>query len=112
MYICELLAFSRAIRNNENSCEFDFTGDGLDELAQFYNLDYTSNMNPGFTTSVIMVSRSNGNQLIPAGSWLSMLNTELDFNYVNFSTSTDYNLDGLDDIALFYNEPLSDTVTL
>ena len=90
----------------------DFTGDGLDELAQFYNLEYTPNMNPVFTTSVIMVSRSNGNQFIPAGSWFSILNTELDFNFVNFTASADYNLDGLDDVALFYNDPSSDTVTL
>ncbi len=90
----------------------DFTGDGLDELAVFNDLSYTPNMNPAFTCSVVRVSRSGGEVFIPSGTWFSTLNSQLDFDYVSFSVAGDYNLDGLDDIALLYNDPASDQLSI
>ncbi len=90
----------------------DFTGDGVDELVVFNDLEYTPNMNPDFTCSVVSVSRSNGEQFIPSGTWFSTLDTQLDFEYVNFSVAGDYNLDGLTDIALFYNDPALEQLTI
>jgi len=90
----------------------DFTGNGLDELAVFNDLYYTPNLNPGFTSSVVYVSRSGGKKLFPLGSWFSILQTELDFSYVSFSVAGDYNGDTFDDIALFYNDPSSDDLTI
>ncbi len=83
----------------------DFTGDGVDELVVFNDLEYTPNMNPAFTCSVVTVNRSTGMTFIPLGNWFSILKTDLDFDYVSFSVAGDYNSDGLDDIALFYNDP-------
>lgn len=90
----------------------DFTGDGLDETALFYDLLYTPNMNPEFTCSVVMVSRSNGQKFVPGGSWFSSLDTELNFDFVTFSVACDYNLDGMDDIALVYNDPASEQLDI
>ncbi|MCK5137722.1 MAG: polysaccharide deacetylase family protein [Bacteroidales bacterium] len=86
----------------------DFTGDGLDEIAIFYDLQYAPNMNPDFTCSVIMVCRSAGDILIPSGTWFSSLDSLMDFGFVDFSVAADYNQDGLADIALFYNDPSSE----
>src|ERR1035437_8240126 len=36
----------------------DFDNDGMDEIAMFYKLGYTPNMNPAFSCSVIMVFKS------------------------------------------------------
>ena len=83
----------------------DFTGDGVDELVVFNDLEYTPNMNPAFTCSVVTVNRSTGMTFIPLGNWFSILKIDLDFDYVSFSVAGDYNSDGLDDIALFYNDP-------
>ena len=83
----------------------DFTGDGVDELVVFNDLEYTPNMNPAFTCSVVTVNRSTGMTFIPLGNWFSILKTDLNFDYVSFSVAGDYNSDGLDDIALFYNDP-------
>jgi len=90
----------------------DFTGDGLDEFALFEDLLYTPNMNPEFTCSVVRISRSGGNQFIPAGTWFSILDTGFYFDNVNFSVAGDYNQDGFSDIALFYNDPTSEQLTL
>ena len=90
----------------------DFTGDGVDELAVFNDLLYTPNMNPAFTCSVVSVSRSRGEQFLPSGSWYSTLDTQLNFEYVSFSVAGDYNLDGLCDIALFYNDPALELLTI
>ncbi|MCD4711607.1 MAG: polysaccharide deacetylase family protein, partial [Bacteroidales bacterium] len=90
----------------------DFSGDGVDEIAVFNDLEYTPNMNPGFTCSVVVVNRSNGEQLIPSGTWFSTLDTLLDFEYVSFSVAGDYNQDGLTDIALFYNDPALEQLTI
>ncbi len=90
----------------------DFTGDGIEDLAVFNDLEYTPNMNPAFTCSVVSVSRSGGKKLIPSGSWFSALHTQLDFSYVSFSVSDDYNGDGKDDIALFYNDPSSEELNI
>jgi peptidoglycan/xylan/chitin deacetylase (PgdA/CDA1 family) len=90
----------------------DFTGDGLDELAVFKDLIYKPNMNPDFTCSVVRVSRSLGDQFVPSGTWFSTLDSQLDFDYVSFSVAGDYNLDGLDDIAIFYNDPSSEQLNI
>ena len=90
----------------------NFTGDGLDELVVFNDLEYTPNMNPDFTCSVVSVSRFNGEQFIPSGTWFSTLDTQLDFEYVSFSVAGDYNLDGLTDIAIFYNDPALEQLTI
>jgi len=90
----------------------DFNGDGVDELAVFNDLVYTPNMNPDFTCSVVSVSRSSGEQLVPLGSWFAVPDTQLDFEYIAFSVAGDYNLDGLCDIALFFNDPALDLLTI
>jgi peptidoglycan/xylan/chitin deacetylase (PgdA/CDA1 family) len=90
----------------------DFTGDGLDEYALFEDLLYNPNLNPEFTCSVVRISRSSGDQFIPAGTWFSVLDTGFYFDYVNFSVAGDYNQDGFSDIALFYNDPGSEQLTL
>ena len=90
----------------------DFTGDGRDEIALFDDLLYSPNMNPGFTTSVIRISRSVRDQLVPTGTWFSVLDTGLYFDHVNFSVAGDYNQDGFSDIALFYNDPGSELLIL
>ena len=90
----------------------DFTGDGVDELAMFNDLEYTPNMNPAFTRPVVTVSRSNGEQFIPSGTWFSTSDTLMDFGFVSFSVAGDYNLDGRDDIAVFYNDPSLDSLTI
>ncbi len=90
----------------------DFTGDGVDELAVFNDLLYKPNMNPDFTCSVISISSSRGGQFIPSGTWFSALETQLDFENVSFSVAGDYNMDGLTDIALFYNDPGLEILTI
>jgi len=90
----------------------DYNGDGVDEIAFFDDLLYTPNMNPDFTCSAIVVSRSNGQKFIPSGTWFSTLDTDLDFDYISFSVAGDYNLDGLDDIVFFYNDPASDILNI
>jgi len=90
----------------------DFTGNGIDELAVFSDLEYSPNMNPDFTCSVVVVNSSNGEQFIPLGSWYSTLDTNLNFEYVSFSVAGDYNLDGLADIAFFYNDPNQEQLTI
>ena len=90
----------------------DFTGDGVDELVVFNDLEYTPNMNPAFTCSVVTVNRSTGMMFIPLGNWFSILKTDLDFDYVSFSVAGDYNRDGLDDIALFYNDPALEQLSI
>jgi peptidoglycan/xylan/chitin deacetylase (PgdA/CDA1 family) len=90
----------------------DFTGDGVHELAVLSDLEYEPNMNPNFTCSVVSVSRSNGKQFIPSGSWFLTLKTQLNFDYVSFSVAGDYNGDGLCDIAILYNDPALDELTI
>jgi len=90
----------------------DFTGDGVHELAVLSDLEYSPNMNPHFSCSVVSVSRSNGKQFVPSGSWFSTLKTQLNFDYVSFSVAGDYNRDGLCDIALLYNDPALDELTI
>ncbi|MDF1576141.1 MAG: polysaccharide deacetylase family protein [Bacteroidales bacterium] len=90
----------------------DFTGDGVDELAVFNDLEYTPNMNPAFTCSVVSVYRSTGEQFLPAGSWFSCPDSQLDFEFVSFSVAGDFTGDGLCDIALFYNDPSLDQSTI
>ena len=90
----------------------DFTGDGLDEIALFEDLLYTPNMNPDFTCSVVQVSRSRGNRFLPSGSWFSIPDTDLSFDYVDFTVAGDYNLDGFCDIVLYYNDPSSELLTI
>ena len=90
----------------------DFTGDGLDEIALFEDLLYTPNMNPEFTCSVVQVSRSKGNSFLPSGSWFSIPDSDLSFDYVDFTVAGDYNLDGFCDIALFYNDHSSELLTI
>jgi peptidoglycan/xylan/chitin deacetylase (PgdA/CDA1 family) len=90
----------------------DFTGDGRDELAVFSDLEYNPNLNPAFTCSVVTVNRSTGTHFVPSGSWFSTPSSQLDFEYVNFSVAGDYNQDGLCDIALFYNDPAVDQLTI
>jgi len=90
----------------------DFTGDGLDEIALFEDLLYTPNMNPDFTSSVIHLSRSLGNRFLPSGSWFSIPDSDLSFDYVDFSVAGDYNLDGFCDIALLYNDHSSELLTI
>ncbi len=86
----------------------DFDGDGVDEIALFSNLEYKPNMNPHFTCSVIKVFKSTGETLRPQATWFSMLQTSLDFGFVQFSVTSDFNKDGLEDIALIYNDPSSE----
>lgn len=86
----------------------DFDGDGLDEIAIFNDLFYTPNMNPEFTCSVIKVYKSTGEKLRPVHTWFSILDNILDFDFVKFSCASDFNGDGLSDIALFYNDPSSE----
>jgi len=90
----------------------DFTGDGLDEIAQFEDLLYTPNMNPEFTCSVVQVSRSKGNRFLPSGSWFSIQDSDLSFDHVDFTVAGDYNLDGFCDIALYYNDHSSELLTI
>jgi peptidoglycan/xylan/chitin deacetylase (PgdA/CDA1 family) len=90
----------------------DFTGDGLDELALFNDLEYTPNMNPAFTRPLVTVSRSNGEHFISSGTWYTTSSTQMDFTHVSFTVAGDYNQDGLTDIALFYNDPSLDSVTI
>ena len=90
----------------------DFTGDGRDEIALFDDLLYSPNLNPDFTFSVIRLSRSLKDQFVPSGTWFSVLDTSLYFDYVNFSVAGDYNQDGFSDIALFYNDPASEFLSL
>lgn len=90
----------------------DFTGNGVDELAVFNSLEYTPNMNPAFTSSVVSLSSSAGKEFIPSGSWFSTQEQLLNFDYVSFTVADDFNGDGFDDIALFYNDPSSDQLTI
>jgi peptidoglycan/xylan/chitin deacetylase (PgdA/CDA1 family) len=90
----------------------DFTGDGIDELALFSDLEYTPNLNPHFSSSVVTVSRSKGKEFIPSGTWFSSLKTQFDFDFVSFSVAGDYNGDAFDDIAFFYNDPSSEDVSI
>jgi len=83
----------------------DFNGDGKSELALFMKVLYEPNMNPEYTCSDIMVFKADGNNLTPAGTWFSVIDAELDFNYVDHSAAGDFNLDGKEDIAIFYNDP-------
>ncbi len=83
----------------------DFNGDGISELAVFMKVPYEPNMNPEYTCSDIMVFKACGKNLIPAGTWFSAIETEFDFNYVDHSVAGDFNLDGKEDIAIFYNDP-------
>jgi len=90
----------------------DFTGDGLDEIALFDDLLYKPNMNPEFTCSMVWISRSRGDRLLPSGSWFSIQDSALSFDHIDFTVAADYNLDGFCDIALFYNDHSSDSVTI
>lgn len=90
----------------------DFTGDGLDEIALFEELPYTPNRNPSYTRSVVRIMRSMGDYFLPLGSWFSMPDTSLDLSYVKFTVAGDYNSDGKEDIALFYNDPSSDELDI
>jgi len=102
----------RAIEFAENHPQLnlsgDFDGDGLDEIAVFTDLKYTPNMNPAFTCSVIKIYKSSGEVLRPHNTWFSTLDTHLDFGFVSYSLAADFNKDGLCDIALIYNDPLSE----
>lgn len=86
----------------------DFTGDGLDEIALFYDLTYSPNNNPDFTSSIVRISRSTGDRFHPLGTWFSELDTILELQWVDFTVAYDYNLDGLSDIGLLYNDPMSE----
>ena len=90
----------------------DFTGDGADELALFSDLEYTPNLNPAFTCSVVTLFRSTGTQFIPSGTWFSTPDSLLDLDFVDFSVAGDFNRDGFCDIALFYNDPSVDTLII
>jgi len=90
----------------------DFSGDGQDEIAIFEDLEYSPNMNPEFTCSVVSVRRSTGKHFVPWGSWFSVLDANLSFYAIDFSVAGDYNLDGLCDIALFYNDHSSDQLSI
>ena len=90
----------------------DFTGDGVDEIALFDDLLYSPNMNPEFTSSVVRITRSVGEEFVPAGSWFLTLETDLSFDHVSFSLSGDYNQDGKCDIALFYSDPASEEMSI
>ena len=90
----------------------DFSGDGLDEIALFEDLLYTPNLNPHFTSSAVIVNRSVGKEIIPSGSWFSIPDTQLDFDFVTFSVAGDYNGDGREDIAIFYNDPSSEELSI
>jgi len=90
----------------------DFTGNGVHELAFFSELEYTPNMNPHFSSSVVSISRSGGKEFIPSGSWFSVPRAQLDFDFVSFSVAGDYNGDAYDDIAFFYNDPSSEDLTI
>ena len=82
----------------------DFDNDGMDEIAMFYKLGYTPNMNPAFSCSVIMVFKSQGNKLLPVGTWFSVIDTAFNFDYVKLAVAGDFNQDGKSDIAVFYND--------
>jgi peptidoglycan/xylan/chitin deacetylase (PgdA/CDA1 family) len=90
----------------------DFTGDGLDELALFEDLRYSPNLNPAYERSVVRIMRSMGDQLLPSGSWFSMPDTAMDLAFVDFTVAGDYNSDGKADIAIFYNDPASETLNI
>lgn len=90
----------------------DFTGDGLDEIALFDDMLYKPNMNPEFTSSVVWINRSQGDRFLPSGSWFSVLDSGFSFDHIDFSLAADYNLDGFCDIALFYNDHSSDSLTI
>jgi len=90
----------------------DFTGDGLDEVALFEEMLYTPNTVPHFSRSIIRINRSRGDHFLPNGSWFSMADSSLDFQHVDFSVAGDYNQDGYSDIALFYNDPDTDLLTV
>jgi len=90
----------------------DFSGDGADELALFNDLEYTPNLNPAFTCSVVTVFRSAGMQFIPSGTWFSTPDSLLELNFVDFTVAGDYNMDGLSDLALFYNDPTADSLII
>lgn len=90
----------------------DFTGDGLDEIALFDAMLYKPNMNPHFTSSLVWVNRSQGDRFLPTGSWYSVLDSSFSFDHVDFTAAGDYTRDGLCDIALFYNDPSSDSLTI
>ena len=90
----------------------DFNGDGVDEIAFFEDLEYTPNTNPDFARAGVVVYRSNGEKLIPSGAWHSAPDTAFSFAHVDFSVAYDFNKDGYDDIALFYNDHSSDQLAI
>lgn len=90
----------------------DFNGDGVDELAFFGDLLYKPNLNPGFTRSVVSINRSDGSAFIPLGTWFSMADSLLRLACVPFAVAGDFNLDGFCDIALFYNDPALELLSI
>jgi len=85
--------------------EGDFNGDGRSEVALIMKVPYEPNMNPAYSCSDIMVFRSYGKDLQPFGTWFSEIDTQFDFSLVDKAVSGDFNYDGKDDIAVFYNNP-------
>ncbi|MFC1729724.1 T9SS type A sorting domain-containing protein [candidate division KSB1 bacterium] len=99
------------------SCTGDFDGDGKDEVALFVKMNYTPNCLPGdscppYSTTNVILLKSNGQTFYPIGSWYSELDTVLDAENIRFAVSGDYNNDGKSDITLVYSDEATTSALL
>jgi len=78
----------------------DYTGDGIEDLALFY-----SEGPAGTNRQKILVFESDTARFVNRGAWFDMPNDWFSFTYVNHAVSGDFDGDGIDDVAMFYDYP-------
>lgn len=86
------------------ACSGDFDGNGTDEIAQFVKVIYKPNCFanfecPPYTKTHIVLFKSDGVGFNIAGSWFAGLDSVLNAAEIKYSSTGDFNKDGLTDIA-------------